>query len=70
MSIKTRADAIAQFTAPGEAFELVPGQVFGRPCVQFKNAPPTLRDLFEDSRSELPFIIYEEQRLTLSLIHI
>ena len=64
MSIKTRADAIAQFTAPGEAFELVPGQVFGRPCVQFKNAPPTLRDLFEDSRSELPFIIYEEQRLT------
>nr|QQZ49203.1 AMP-binding protein [Phenylobacterium glaciei] len=30
----------------------------------FKNAPVNLRALFEAGRSELPFIVYEDERLT------
>ena len=45
----TRMEAIAQLTAPGEPFELVLEELYGRPCRTFKNAPPTFRELFEDS---------------------
>ena len=41
MGEKTRAEVIAQLTAAGQPFELVPGQVFGRNCLLFKNAPGT-----------------------------
>ena len=42
MGEKTRAEVIAQLTAAGQPFELVPGQVFGRNCLLFKNAPGTV----------------------------
>ncbi|CAN5129701.1 class I adenylate-forming enzyme family protein [soil metagenome] len=60
----TRLEALAQLTAPGEPYELVTETVFGAPCRVFKNAPPTLRDLYETTRSDLTFFIYEDERLT------
>ena len=62
----TRAQAIAELTAPGQEYELVPGTVFGRDCLTFKNGPATLRELFEDNLSDETFIVYEEERLTFN----
>ena len=58
----TRSDAIAQLTAPGEPFELGIAELYGRECRTFKNAPPTLRELFEEARSDETFIVYENER--------
>jgi len=59
-----RDEAIALLTAPGAPYELEEVELYGRTCRAFKHAPRTLRDLFEQSRSELPFIVYEDERLT------
>jgi long-chain acyl-CoA synthetase len=59
-----RRAALAALTAPGEPYELEVVELYGRPCRAFLHAPPTLRDLFERSRSPLPFIVYENERLT------
>ena len=66
MAEKTRASVIAQLTATGQPFELIPGQVFGRECLRFKNAPATLRDLFADARSDAPFIVYNDERMSFA----
>ena len=50
---KTRHEAIAELTSPGETYELYEGNVLGRKCLKFKNAPPTLRDLFLEAKSEV-----------------
>ena len=60
----TRVEALQQLTAAGEPYELTIAEVYGRPCRVFRNAPATLRDLFSESRSDLPFLIYEDERLT------
>ena len=60
----TRVEALKQLTAAGEPYELTIAEVYGRPCRVFRNAPATLRDLFSESRSDLPFLIYEDERLT------
>ena len=60
----TRAEALAQLTAPGEPFELVISELYGQPCRTFKNAPPTLGTLFDEARSDETFIVYENERYT------
>jgi len=70
VSERTRASVLKELTAAEQPYELVPGSVFDRPCLRFKNAPPTLRDLFSQSRSEVEFIIYEDQRLTFDEAYI
>ena len=60
----TRGQAIAQLTAPGQDYELIDGNAFGRPCLAFKNGPQTLRDLFEDNLSDETFIVYDGERLS------
>ncbi|TDJ42483.1 MAG: fatty acid--CoA ligase [Gammaproteobacteria bacterium] len=59
-----REQALAALTAPGEAYELEEIELYGRPCRAFRNAPGTLRDLYHDNRSDLPFIVYEDERLS------
>ncbi|MAE96951.1 MAG: fatty acid--CoA ligase [Deltaproteobacteria bacterium] len=59
-----RSEALAALTAPGRPYELEEVELYGRTCRAFRNAPPTLRDLFDQSRSDLPFIVYEDQRLS------
>ena len=63
---KTRTAVIAELTAAEQPFELVPGHVFGRACLRFKNAPATLRNLFADARSDAPFIVYGNKRLSFA----
>jgi long-chain acyl-CoA synthetase len=65
----TRAQAIAELTAPGQEYELVDGNSFGRPCLTFKNGPKTLRELFEDNLSDETFIVYGDERLTYNEAH-
>lgn len=59
-----RTQALAALTAPGERYELEDVQIYGRTCRAFRHAPPTLRDLFDQNRSDLTFIVYEDERLT------
>ncbi len=59
-----RQRALAELTAPGQPYELEEVAVYGRPCRAFRNAPPTLRDLFDQNRSDLPFIVYQDERLS------
>ncbi len=58
----TRAEVLAQLTAPGEPFELVISELYGQPCRTFKNAPATLGTLFEEARSDETFIVYQDER--------
>lgn len=62
----TRAQAIAELTAPGQLYELVDQVVKGRALRVFKNAPPSMRALYESTASALPFIAYEDQRYTFA----
>ena len=67
---KTRQEAIAELTAPGETYELYEGNVLGRKCLKFKNAPRTLRDLFLETKSEVEFLVYKDTRLTFEEAYI
>ncbi len=57
-----RLAAIAQLTAPGSDYEIVEGEVWGRPCRMFKHAPLSLRDLYEQARSDETFLVFEQER--------
>ena len=61
-----RDEVLTELTGPEQDHELIPGSVFGRPCLRFKNAPPTLRDLFSDTQSDELFLVYENERLTFN----
>lgn len=60
----TRAAALAALTAAGQPYELVIETLRGRSMKVFRNAPPTLRDLYADNLSAKTFIVYDEERLT------
>ena len=60
----TREAAYALLTSAGQPFELTEVEMFGRRCRAFKHAPPNLRELYASTRSELPFIVYGDQRLS------
>lgn len=59
-----RAAAIAALTAPGQPFELERAEIHGRSQRVFKHAPPSLRAMYEAYRTPLPFLIYEDERLS------
>ena len=58
-------EAFAQVTGPGQLFELIEGTVGGIEYRMFKNAPPTLGQLFAGARGvESEFMVYEGERWT------
>src|SRR4051812_7116640 len=61
-----RADAIAALTAPGQPFELEHREIDGRAVRVFKHAPPSLRAMYEQYASDLPFVIYDQERLSFA----
>jgi long-chain acyl-CoA synthetase len=61
-AVLTREQAVARLTAPGQPFELEMVELYGASCRAFKNAPPTLRALYEDTRSAATFIVYDDER--------
>lgn len=58
----TRDEAIAATTGPGQPYELVDAVIGGRALRVFRHAPPSLRAMFEQTASELPFLAYEDER--------
>jgi long-chain acyl-CoA synthetase len=69
MTQPTRAEALARLTAPGEPYELETRTIDGEPFRVFVNAPRSLRQLFEDTRSDATFIVYGDERLTFTQAH-
>ena len=61
-----RSEAIAALTKPGERYELRELEIKGVPLRVFKNAPSSLRALYEETRSDKPFIVYDDERLTFA----
>ncbi|MEO7854674.1 MAG: class I adenylate-forming enzyme family protein [Rubrivivax sp.] len=64
MVAMTRAQAIATLTGPGQPHELHDGIAGGRHLRLFRTAPASLRDLFADNATSLPFIKYEDEQLS------
>ncbi len=60
----SRHDALARLTAPGEVYELTTVEGAHGPLRVFVNAPATLRQLFADTVSDAPFIVFEGERLS------
>ncbi len=60
------AEAHARLTAPGAPFETETRVIRGIPTTVWKNAPPTLRELFQATQafSERTFVVYEDERVT------
>lgn len=60
------AEAHARLTAPGAPFETETVTVRGIPVTTWKNAPPTLRELFLLGRShgDKTFVVYEDERVS------
>jgi long-chain acyl-CoA synthetase len=65
----SRQEAIARLTAPGQPYELVPVELNGYVCRAFRNAPPTLRELYERTRSDATFLVYENERYTFEDVY-
>ncbi|HWI28525.1 MAG TPA: class I adenylate-forming enzyme family protein [Stellaceae bacterium] len=65
------AAAQAALTAPGAPFEMEERPIRGIATRVWKNAPSSLRAVFEASRAygELPFLVYEEERLSYAEHH-
>jgi long-chain acyl-CoA synthetase len=62
----TRDEAIAATTGPGQPYELVDAVVAGRKLRVFKHAPMSMRALYEQTASDLPFLAYEDERWTFA----
>lgn len=62
----TRDEALARLTRPGEAYELIERDLPDRRCRVFRNAPESLRALFETTASDAPFLVFEDERLTFA----
>ncbi len=60
----TRAEALAELTAPGNPYELRIQEIRGRQYKVFANAPNNLRQLYEAAISDLPFFVYLDERLS------
>ncbi len=67
----TRAEAIAELTAPGSVFELETVPVFGNPVRVFRNAPANLRDVWLSAaaRGEVPYFHYASDSYSYGEAH-
>ena len=66
MTNPTRQQAIEALTAPGQPCELETVESGGRRLRAFRNAPRSLRQLFEQTASDLPFIVFEDDRISFA----
>lgn len=62
----TRDEAIAATTGPGQPYELVDAVVGGRSLRVFRHAPASMRALYEETATELPFLSYGDERWTFA----
>src|SRR4051812_12854635 len=63
--------AWAELTGAGATFEIVPAQVGGNTIRTFKNAPPSIRELWLSTAAfaERTYIVYEGERITYGQAH-
>ncbi|MDC3249282.1 acyl--CoA ligase [Porticoccaceae bacterium] len=59
-----RQQVLAAITAPGQPLEMVEMDVYGSSCRGYKNAPASLRDLFEQNLTDETFIVFDQERYT------
>ena len=62
----TRDEAIAATTGPGGPYELVDAVIGGRALRVFKHAPASMRALYEQTATDLPFLSYDDERWTFA----
>ncbi len=62
------AQAHALLTAPGQPFEMATRDIRGVPTRTWKNAPPTLRDVFLAGRAhgDKVFLVHDDERVTFA----
>lgn len=61
-----RAQAIAALTAAGQPYALADEELRGQRIRVFVHAPQSLRALFESTATDLPFLCYQNERLTFA----
>jgi long-chain acyl-CoA synthetase len=66
MTTTSRAQAIEALTAPGQPYALRDDVIGGRLIRHFANAPRSLRAVFEATATDLPFLVYEDERLSFA----
>jgi len=66
MTPMTRQQAIDALTGPGQRYALEDVQANGRSVRMFSHAPATLRALYSSTASDLPFIAFEDERLSFA----
>ena len=59
-------DAVAAVTGPGGSFEVIEGEIAGRPMPVFAAAPPSIRSLVDLARmrADDEYLIFEDERWT------
>lgn len=64
-------DAWAELTAPGAAFEIAEIEVRGAKIRSFKNAPPSVREVWLSTLpfAERDYLVYEDERFTYADAH-
>ena len=65
------AQARAELTGPGGAFEIVEADILGNRIRTYKNAPPTVRDVWLSTTAfaERPYLIYQDEVLSYAETH-
>lgn len=66
MPLPSRAQAIAELTAPGQTHELQTRMLRGRAHKVFINAPVSLRALYQSTASEATFVVFQNERLSFA----
>jgi len=61
-----------ELTGPGGQFEMVDAEILGNPMRVFKNAPPSMRFVWELARGygERDYVVYEDERYTYADIDV
>ncbi len=63
--------AWAELTAPGAPFEIAPIEVRGQTIRSFKNAPPSVREIWLSTAqfADRDYMVYQDERLTYAQAH-
>lgn len=60
-----------ELTGPGGAFEIVEAEIFGNRIRTYKNAPPSVREVWLSTAAftDRPYLIYQDERLSYAEAH-
>jgi long-chain acyl-CoA synthetase len=60
-----------ELTGPGGPFEIVKAEIFGNHINTYKNAPPSVREVWLSTAvfAERPYLIYQDERITYAEAH-